>query len=182
MKIRIDDIPEEGLVLNFSGDSDILSESLVSVPVPSGTIIDPYMKGRLQIPAGSGELFMIGYIETSVRMACSRCLAEFSRDVNLDVSLIFRRRDAQNPAQEADRDEPDGDFTFFEGPEIDPGEAIVQEILLALPMKALCREDCPGLCPHCGAMKGSPECECPDQDRVDPRWEALEELKKRISP
>jgi uncharacterized protein len=58
---------------------------------------------------------------------------------------------------------------------------IVQEILLSLPMKALCREDCPGLCPQCGAMKDSAECRCSNQDRIDPRWAALEDLKKRIS-
>ena len=51
-----------------------------------------------------------------------------------------------------------------------------ENLLLAVPLGPLCREDCPGFCPHCGKDLSESECSC-DNIVVDPRWAALETLK-----
>jgi uncharacterized protein len=56
---------------------------------------------------------------------------------------------------------------------------IVRErIILALPLKPLCREDCKGLCPHCGASRNTESCDCTDE-RQDERWSQLRKLKEQ---
>ena len=72
----------------------------------------------------------------------------------------------------------DVDFAPFEGDEIDLGELFREQILLAIPMTPLCREECKGLCPVCGADLNAGECSC-ERGEIDPRWSALADLKDK---
>ena len=129
----------------------------------------------------SGEdILLTGRITTRVETHCSRCLAPFSESKSIDMSLVLRRRGAGGPVA-SEEQESSAEEYFFTGEEIDPGEILVQELLLDAPMKPLCREDCPGLCPTCGALKGSAECACPATESVNPRWDALAKLKPKTT-
>jgi uncharacterized protein len=66
------------------------------------------------------------------------------------------------------------------GDELDPGEVVLQELFLEHPLKPLCSEDCQGLCPKCGGLRGTEECTCDEEAPADPRWQALAELKDRL--
>jgi uncharacterized protein len=180
MKIRIEDVPEEGLELNFSGEQDILSEALETIPKSEGISIDPHIKGHVRISVSGDDIFFIGSVTALVHMKCSRCLADFTVDKDTDLNLVFRRAGVEIPGGN-EREQLDDDVVLIEGSEMDPSEVIVQEVLLNIPMKPLCREECPGLCPHCGALKGSEECTCPGDGSVDPRWEALARLRDKIA-
>ena len=124
--------------------------------------------------------FYVGSVSALLHLQCSRCLADFTAAKDTDLNLVIRRGDVEIPLRD-EREQPEADAVLVKGSELDPGELIVQELLLNVPMKPLCREDCPGLCPHCGALKGSRECTCPDDGPVDPRWEALARLKDKIA-
>jgi uncharacterized protein len=63
----------------------------------------------------------------------------------------------------------------FDGEAIDVDEIVKEQILLAVPTRMLCREDCKGICPECGADKNTGECNCVT-DEIDPRWAALKDL------
>ncbi|MGO9568318.1 MAG: YceD family protein [Desulfomonilaceae bacterium] len=180
MKIRIEDIPEEGLELNFSPEQDILSEALETIPKSEGISIDPHIKGHIRISVSGDDIFFIGTVNALMHLQCSRCLVDFATETDLGVNLVIRRGPAEIPGRD-EREQPEADALLAKGSEMDPGELIVQELLLNVPMKPLCREDCPGLCPHCGALKGSNECTCPAEGPVDPRWEALAHLKDKIA-
>jgi uncharacterized protein len=69
----------------------------------------------------------------------------------------------------------EGAFTIDENQEIDLSEAVRQYMLLALPMKPLCREECAGLCPSCGHNLNLGPCGCPPSD-IDPRFAPLTRL------
>jgi uncharacterized protein len=178
MKIRFEDIPEEGLELNFSPEQDILSEALETIPKSEGISVDPHINGHVRISVSGDDIFFVGTVSGLLHLQCSRCLADFTAAKDTDLNLVIRRGDIEVPVR--DEREPEADAVLVKGSELDPGELIVQELLLNVPMKPLCREDCPGLCPHCGALKGSRECNCPDDGPVDPRWEALARLKDKI--
>jgi uncharacterized protein len=180
MKIRIEDIPEEGLELNFSPEQDILSEALETIPKSEGISVDPHITGHVTVSVSGKDIFFIGTIHAVVHLQCSRCLTDFTVDRDVDLNLVIRVDDTEISLRD-DRDRPEADAVLLKGTEMDPGELIVQELLLNIPMKPLCREDCPGLCPQCGALKGSKECTCPQDGPVDRRWEALARLKDRIS-
>jgi uncharacterized protein len=68
-----------------------------------------------------------------------------------------------------------GAFTIDERHSIDLTEAIRQYALLTVPMKALCKQDCAGLCPRCGQNLNQGKCDCPAEE-TDPRWARLNEL------
>ena len=68
---------------------------------------------------------------------------------------------------------------FYTGDAIDLGELMREQFYLALPMKPLCGEDCQGLCPVCGKNRNRETCAC-ESTWVDPRFEALRELKKQL--
>jgi uncharacterized protein len=59
--------------------------------------------------------------------------------------------------------------------EIDLSFGVRESLLLALPMKVLCSEDCKGLCPHCGANLNEESCDCV-AETIDPRWAELRKL------
>lgn len=177
MKIRIDDIVQDGLQLNFSGEEEALSEHLCRPGTPGGPEIDPRIKGWLTITPGEDAVLISGELHVIVRLQCSRCLKQFPVEQELLVDLTVSRGDPADQMR-ADVDDAEEDTIFVTGPELDLDEVIVQEVLLEAPMKPLCRQDCPGLCPHCGELKGSPECTCKEQSFVDPRWEALAHWKK----
>ena len=66
--------------------------------------------------------------------------------------------------------------SVFDGEVIDIDELLREQVILALPSRALCREDCKGLCPVCGIDKNLKDCEC-ESHPVDPRWTALNGLR-----
>lgn len=73
---------------------------------------------------------------------------------------------------------PGDDFEVLEyvGPEIDLTQAVVDQVVLALPLQPRCSDVCKGLCPRCGHDLNLGQCACAD-DRGDPRFAALESLK-----
>lgn len=176
MKVRFDDITNEGLDLSFSGNENALAAALGAISLSPGTSVDPNVEGHLRFILDGDTLFALGNIHCRTVLQCSRCLAEFAQDCDLDIHVAVRR--GAQPLEDVARDAGDEEAIFFEGAEFDPGEIILQEILLALPMKPLCSEVCPGLCPRCGALKGSVGCTCPTEENTDPRWGPLVKLGK----
>jgi uncharacterized protein len=65
---------------------------------------------------------------------------------------------------------------FYEGDGLELNDVLREEILLALPMQRVCREDCKGICPVCGQNRNQNECRC-HTETVDDRWAALKQLK-----
>lgn len=115
-----------------------------------------------------------GKIRVQVCLCCSRCLEEFSQ--NLEVAISEAYSDAGG--LQGNGKEQEGGITFFSGNTIDLTAAVRENLLAALPMKATCREDCRGLCPHCGHNLNLGECGCRCRE-VDPRLASLGKLLER---
>jgi DUF177 domain-containing protein len=179
VRINVQDIPEGGLLLQLTGEDDVLSESLARLKPQKGVTIDPKVHGTLQIVKDGSEIRLFGMVEGVVRLRCARCLSDFPLEVKVSPDLVVRHGDLTSRGRQESA-EGEVEALFIEGEEIDVGDVIIQEFLLEIPMKPLCRDDCPGLCPRCGALKGSPECKCPDEEPADSRWAALARLKKRM--
>lgn len=182
MRIRIEEIPKTGLSVEFSEDEEILASARASTSLPPGVEIEPTLTGWFRILWREGELLFEAAAEAVMRLECSRCLVNFMHPERVEVQLVLRRRAAPGTEMDTEYLESEAEAFFLEGEVIDPGEIILQELLLNVPMKPLCSEKCPGLCPTCGRPKGSRECTCPEQERSDPRWAALRQLKEKITP
>ena len=117
-----------------------------------------------------------GVLAGTFRSNCDRCLVQFDRDirVDVDVRLLFREE-----VEAADKDPLDAEIVVrlpSEDPKADLAGPLGASVLLEVPIKNVCREDCRGLCPECGADRNKGECAC-EPSRGDPRWNALGGLK-----
>lgn len=103
---------------------------------------------------------------------CARCLDPVQQELSSDFDLIFRPVGADAIAGEHAISEDETEIGYYDKSGLLLEDAVREQVLLALPGRALCREDCKGLCPHCGANRNSSFCVC-DERPSDPRWNAL---------
>ena len=99
---------------------------------------------------------------------CHRCL----EDAHVPVAIDAREYQADQPAPGAEADEV---CDYLHGDELDVGTWAADAIVLSMPHKILCREDCKGLCPSCGQDLNAGPCQCPPPE-PDERWGALRRL------
>jgi uncharacterized protein len=124
--------------------------------------------GRLS-KAGPGRYYWSGHIEGTAPHACRRCLTDVALELREDVHLLF--------AEEGDEiaEDPDSYRLPPRAITIDLRDAVREQWLLAVPEFALCRADCKGLCPRCGADWNAGPCTCPPE--TDSRWDALRKVR-----
>lgn len=123
---------------------------------------------------------LIGTVRTTLGLLCSRCLEAFEWPVEAQFDLHYQPHTANlAPGNAAEREIEEDDLStaFYENDEIDLGQLMREQLYLTLPMKPLCREDCPGLCPACGTNLNRDSCQC-KREWEDPRFAALKMLKK----
>ncbi len=105
-----------------------------------------------------------GSLDTTARLTCGRCLAEFVAPLGGEFALTYTHGpDAETGGAEAQEKEIEASETgliHFRGEEIDLTEAVQEQVILALPLRALCRQDCKGLCAGCGADLNHGACSC----------------------
>jgi uncharacterized protein len=130
---------------------------------------------------GGEEIRIAGSLKTSVELPCSRCLEPARIAINKPFDLFFRQRDEDmfDEDEEVELDEADTRTAFFTGSQLAIADILREQILLALPMKALCTLDCKGLCPHCGTNLNSGNCNCP-KESFNPHMDTLLEIKRRL--
>lgn len=114
----------------------------------------------------------------TIEAVCARCLTRLVQPVAEDASLVYYPASELAPAQEVEIHAEDAEVGFFAGPGIEVEELLRERVLLALPMRALCREDCRGLCPQCGQNLNEAACTCPSAPS-DERWRPLAEFRAR---
>lgn len=168
MKIIISEIPEEGLDINLD-NLTIISEAVV--------ITSP-LKGELRLDKVGNEIFVRGYTAAEIELTCSRCLNSFRKEVSLDISLAYHPLSELKGDEVYELHDEEMEVDFYSGDEIDIDSLIEEELILSIPMKPLCREDCRGLCPNCGADLNISSCECP-MEAMDERFAILKKLLKK---
>ena len=108
----------------------------------------------------------------SFEMLCARCLTTVPTPVETSFDLIFRPGGVDAQAGEHAISEDETEIGYYEKSGLSLEDVVREQVLLTLPGRALCREDCKGLCPRCGADRNAAECACGDS-ATDPRWSAL---------
>jgi len=130
----------------------------------------------------TGEYFLVrGAVETKIEISCARCLKPGELPIKVEIDERFRRasrvmddgylEDEPDVTEEWD----DEDFQEFRGLTIDLDEVVAENLIVSIPIKPLCRKDCPGLCPMCGQDLNEGECGC-EIDDINPRMSVLKRL------
>lgn len=122
--------------------------------------------GKIFNKAGVTELSLT--CSVTVEKPCDRCGKTVVKELQITINRVLVTET---------QDEENVDLLVVEGYQLDLYEVCFSEILLALPMKHLCSEDCKGICPTCGKNLNDGDCGCVTKS-VDPRLEVLLELLK----
>jgi uncharacterized protein len=125
----------------------------------------------------TGKILLVkGQVATTLELTCDRCLEKYRYPV---VAALEEEYAGAAAVQTVAGEEGEPiEVRPLEGDFIDLKPAIEEALILALPMKWLCRESCRGLCPHCGQNLNEGQCQC-DTRPVDPRLAVLGELLRK---
>ncbi len=124
------------------------------------------------------DIHLRGHLGTEMEALCARCLEPVHEVVERDFDLFY------HPLADCPRGEelvvPKGqeELGFYQGPGLLLEEVAKEQVLLALPMRSICRKDCRGLCPHCGRNLIRESCDC-ESRTADARWEGLSKLNRK---
>jgi uncharacterized protein len=129
--------------------------------VPSGA----KMELDVRLESVHEGILVTGELATTAQAECSRCL----EPLNLAVEVDFQELFAYSLEQEDD--------FLVQDEKIDLEQAITDAVVLSLPFKPVCSEDCLGLCPECG-LKMAEDPDHIHQAPIDSRWSELESFKK----
>lgn len=146
-------------------------EELLPEPGNVWADIDTCFIGPMRLTARAesswdGSVHVEGQLVGKLALRCRRCLTEMEHPLELPLDLWFQRGrttfDAGEPTLVLDREARTLDLT----------PVLREELLLAVPEYPICRAECEGFCPQCGARRGVNPCEC-SRSESDPRWKAL---------
>lgn len=125
------------------------------------------IKGIIRTKNGSTEMDVEIFTEVSVD--CARCLADVHFPIRISNKIVLMTEDYRSWDDEYDS------FLIEDG-ELDLLELACSEILQALPIQPLCREDCRGFCSGCAVNLNEADCQC--EEKTDSRFDILKELLK----
>lgn len=153
---------------DYQPDEIVLHDERVGLAQPPG------IAGR--IFRAHGQLFVEGQLTAVARVECDRCLQPIEISVANEFTLEYVTTEAYQAFEAAELAEEDLALSVFDGEGIDIDEIVREQLLLAVPLQTLCRENCKGLCPVCGEDRNLVDCSCKESD-IDPRWRGLENLR-----
>jgi uncharacterized protein len=120
--------------------------------------------------SNNGESFILrADCSAKVQTQCGRCM----KDIVVPVDFSVDENLMQNNGEEI----ADEDVIVFDGTAFELDEIIVDDFLLNVNGRYLCKDDCKGLCPKCGADLNEGDCGC-EEDNIDPRWAGLLDIMK----
>ena len=120
-----------------------------------------------------------GQLSSRVEACCARCLEAVTQDVTRAFDLLYRPQGVDAGTAERSVAASEAEISYYQGEGILLEDVLREQVLLALPLKILCREDCRGLCAHCGKNLNVEQCSCTVLNN-DPRWAALKDLKEKL--
>ena len=122
--------------------------------------------GKIENRAGVVKL--VFSVKSVLSLQCDRCLKVVERELNKSFEHIL-------VTELSNEDDEEYEYIVCADGTLDLTELVRTDLMLELPTKVLCKEDCRGLCPKCGKDLNLGSCDCKTKD-IDPRWQALSDL------
>jgi len=130
-----------------------------------------------RVKRSGAEVIVSGHIIGKLFINCDRCLTPLDMTLNNDFELEYVNGSDYEELHDAELTEEQLAISVFDGVGIDVDEIVKEQVLLAVPTRLLCRDDCKGICPVCGSDKNTTDCNC-EASSGDPRWDVLRSLKQ----
>ncbi len=173
MKVKVEKIGDDGLLLDEAVEAEWLQESLGD-KTPFNVV--PPVQLRVQLFKAERVVHVRGNVAVKLNTQCSRCLEEMTQSLKANIEVaLFPAGAVPDAGSDGEVEEADMGIATYEGQEIDLADIVRDEVFLQLPMTPVCRKTCAGLCDNCGANRNEGPCGCPGS--VDLRWSALRDVK-----
>lgn len=180
MHIRLEELTEGGLRLKFEEPPE--SFPVLAEMVDSGVceFLAP-LKAALRAQRAGDIVEIEGNISTAVRMNCGRCLQSFEMPLVSSFALAYSQNkpaleQSGSNQEELELTAEDMGLIYYQGEEINLKNEIQEQVVLAFPLRTICKPDCKGLCPQCGADLNTEECAC-DHSPPNGKFAVLKNLK-----
>jgi len=125
------------------------------------------------------DIRLRGRLQAGIELQCARCLEPVPQEVAREFELLYRPLGADAGRDELSVTDAEAEIGYYQGDGILLEDVLSEQVLLALPLKITCREDCKGLCPQCGQNLNQEQCSCA-VPADDVRWAALKEIRSRL--
>jgi uncharacterized protein len=126
------------------------------------------------------DIRVAGNLKARIETGCARCLEPVQCDISRDFDLLYRPQGADAGLQETPVTTAEAEVSYYQGEGLLLEDVIREQALLGAPLRAICREDCKGLCPSCGKNLNVEACGCA-QSLEDDRWSALKDIRSKFN-
>jgi len=150
-----------------------LATPVASVPPERPVTVDAELESVVE------GLLVTGKVRATVRLRCVRCLREFDHELEVDVRELFTGSGSRSASLHPREDEDEG-YAVLADDRLPLDTMVRDALVLAFPSFPLCRPDCAGLCPQCGADRNTTDCGHDGSGATDPRWAALAGLRQAL--
>lgn len=125
------------------------------------------------------DIRLRGRLSAGLELQCARCLEPVGQNVDRKFELLYRPLGTDAGRDELSVTDAEAEIGYYQGQGVLLEDVVREQVLLALPLRAICRENCKGLCPQCGKNLNQEQCTC-TVPADDPRWEALKDIRSRL--
>lgn len=188
MKLKIFDIPEEGLDFDFNASKEAWLENLFRSVYEEDypKTAEPQGHLNLNIIKTCQNISLVGDVEVNLEATCDRCLEKFSKKSKTPLNLTllpYSSMSFNDEGTQEDSGTDDENISYYKTDEIDLDEILKENLYLNMPLRDLCQESCKGLCPQCGQNLNLAVCDCREKS-PDPRLAILKDfaVKQKKAP
>ncbi|HJV35993.1 DUF177 domain-containing protein [Geomonas sp.] len=175
MKIRVDDVKKKRIELIEEEPAEHYP-SLAEMEQAGECSFTSPLRAQLSAIWEYDHVRVAGRVETSVRLSCSRCLADYDLPLASDFTIFYTQSKGESLDEEVELTDEELISASYSGDEIDVDPEIAEQVMLEVPFKPLCSESCRGLCTQCGADLNAGECGC-DRGEINLKMAALKKIK-----
>ncbi len=150
----------------------------IDAPAPAGTgaELTGNVVGQAELTNTGKTVTVRGRTAGEATLYCSRCLRDFPWRFDISFVEPCALRQIDDPEQYQVAEDEEEAIPILDADVVDLTELVRQLIAVEVPYRPLCRPDCAGLCPRCGADRNEGKCGCEDE-AIDPRWAKLKPLR-----
>lgn len=175
MKVRVEAIKDK--LINLSAVEEVTDYPALAALHEEGecTFLEP-LRIELTVAREYDHVRAEGVVETRARLSCSRCLTEYEAVITSSFTIFYIPGSNAAQDEEVELAEQDLISVAYSGDEIDFTNEIAEQVLMEIPLKPLCKEECRGLCVICGTDLNLVDCDC-SRAPANITFSALQNLK-----
>lgn len=146
----------------------------------NGLQLNGPVRMEVTLVGGDRRVMLHAQIQTEIETVCDMCLTPVSYPLDFEIDEVLMSAHDVDVLSEhgGDREEMESENWIYDDVHLDLNYLVLNAILTQLPLRHLCRPDCKGLCPHCGANLNDGPCDC-ENTEIDPRWAILAQLQEK---